>query len=136
MSILQQTGFLNREELHNADLEAIQKADRDRENKNENKNASASADTTSSGIGFFKIGRWVWDHNPEVYARENYTACLAHLIEGEGEGDGPGNGSGKLFKNTNVPPGHVYRPWSLESETKRMQAGIKSDLKRNGDWSV
>ena len=106
VSILQQTGFLNREELHNADIAAIKE------------------DTANANIGFFKIGRWVWNHNPEAYARDNYEACLAHLVEG------------KPFRNTNVPPGHVYRPWTLESEKKRMEAGIKSDLKQNGDWSV
>jgi hypothetical protein len=95
---LQQTGFLNREELHNADIAAI---------KENSENAN---------IGFFKIGRWVWNHNPEVYARDNYE--------------------GKPFKNTNVPPGNVYRPWTLGSEKKRMQAGIKSNLKQNGDWNV
>jgi hypothetical protein len=59
-----------------------------------------------------------------TYARENYAACLAHLEEG------------KPFANTNVPPGHVYKPWNLESESQRMQAKIKSDLKQNGDWSA
>ncbi len=106
VSILQQTGFLNREELHNADIAAIQAGRKDVD------------------IGFFRIGRWVWNHNPETYARDNYAACLAHLAEGT------------PFKNTNVPPGHVYQPWSLESESKRMQAGVKSNLKQNGDWSA
>ncbi|PVH96301.1 FAD/NAD(P)-binding domain-containing protein, partial [Periconia macrospinosa] len=106
VSILQQTGFLNREELHSVDLDTIKDAP---------KNAS---------IGFFKIGRWVWNHNPEFYAMENYESCRTHIFEGK-----LGN-----FKNTNIPPGHVYQPWSLESEAKRMQAGISSNLKQNGDW--
>ena len=106
MSILQQTGFLNREELHNVNIAAI------------------TENSQVADVGFFKIGRWVWDHNPEEYARDNYGTCLAHLI------------AGKPFKNTNVPPGHVYQPWNLESEKKRMQAGIKSNLKQNGDWSA
>ncbi|KIW21072.1 hypothetical protein PV08_01651 [Exophiala spinifera] len=106
VSILQQTGFLNREELHNADIAAIK------------------ADRRKADIGFFRIGRWVWNHDPEKYARDNYAACLAHLTEG------------KPFRNTNIPLGHVYQPWSLDSENKRMQAGIKSNLKKNGDWSA
>ena len=93
---------MNREELHNVDL-AKMKDDPD--------------------IGFFKGGKWIWNHNAEDYARENYYACLANLQER------------KPFKNTNIPPGHVYKPWTLESEYARMRAGIKSDLKQNGDWS-
>ena len=103
---MQQTGFLNREELHNADIAAI------------------SENSEKATIGFFKIGRWTWNHNPEVYARDNYEACLAHLVDGT------------PFHNTNVPPGHVYQPWNLKSEKDRMQAGIKSNLKQNGDWSA
>lgn len=106
MSILQQTGFLNREELHNVEPASIQ------------------ANSKVSDVGFFKIGKWVWNHNPEQYAQENYEPCLAHL------------NLGQPFKNTNVPPGHIYQPWTLESEKKRMQAGIKSGLKQNGDWSA
>ena len=106
MSILQQTGFLNREELHHANIAAI------------------TEDTKNADIGFFKIGRWVWNHNPEIYARENYQACLSSMT------------GGTPFKNTNIPPGYIYKPWNLDSETKRMMAGIKSNLKQNGDWSV
>lgn len=105
VSVIQQTGFLNREELHNANIEAM---------KQDEKNRT---------IGFFRIGRWIWNHDPEAYVRDNYVACLAHLVDG------------KPFQNTNLPPGHVYRPWTLESEKRREMAGIKSDLKQNGDWS-
>ncbi|QKX61991.1 uncharacterized protein TRUGW13939_09147 [Talaromyces rugulosus] len=107
-SILQQTGFTNREELHYANLDEI------------------ARNPEISDIGFFKIGRWVWAHKPEAYAIENYQKCLDYLQT---------NGSSE-FRNTNVPPGHVYRPWSMESEHARMTAGIRSDLKSNGDWSV
>ena len=105
VSILQRTGFINRDELHNVDIAAV------------------AADKKNAKVGFFTIGAWVWNHNPEAYARDNYAACLAHLKEGA------------PFSNTNLPPGHVYEPWNLESETKRMKAGIKSNLKQNGDWS-
>jgi hypothetical protein len=104
VSILQQTGFINREELHNTDTAAV------------------TGNREEANIGFFKIGRWVWNHNPEHYAHDNYDQCLAHLE------------TGAPFHNTNLPPGHVYQPWSLSSETKRMRAGIKSTLKENGDW--
>ncbi|KAF7192510.1 FAD-dependent monooxygenase fsr3 [Pseudocercospora fuligena] len=104
VSVLQQTGFVNRDELHHSNLKAM---------------AEGPAD---AHIGFFKIGRWVWDHNAEEYAKENFEACLEHVRDG------------KPFENTNLPPGHKYQPWSLESETKRMEAGERSTLKENGDW--
>ena len=106
VSILQRTGFINREELHTVDTSAI------------------ASDSKNATPGFFKIGRWVWAHDPGRYARDNYDAYLAHLEKGA------------PFRNTNLPPGHVYEPWSLESETERMKAGRKSTLKQNGDWSA
>lgn len=105
-SILQQTGFLNREELHTADIKELQQ------------------DPTHAKIGFFKLGRWIWAHDAEKYARENYAQCLASLK------------AGKPFENTNLPPGHVYQEWSLQSEKERMAAGIRSNLKQNGYWGV
>ncbi len=103
---MQQTGFLNREELHTADIGAVEK------------------NPEGANIGFFKIGRWVWAHNPERYAKEKYRDCLASIKEG------------KPFKNTNLPPGHVYKAWSLDSEKKRMAAGVRSSLKSNGYWGI
>lgn len=107
-SILQQTGVVNREELHFADTEYSRQEDEKKE----------------FDVGFFRMGRWVWSHNPETYARDNYEACLASITEGA------------VFTNTNLPPGHVYEPWTLASEMKRAESGIKSSLKQNGDWSA
>lgn len=73
---------------------------------------------------FSKSGRWVWSHDAERYANKNYHACLKHLQ------------TGALFENTNLPPGHIYKPWSLQLELSRIKAGVPSDLKRNGDWSA
>lgn len=103
VSVLQQTGFVNREELHHADIEAI-------------------AQHPTSAVGFFKIGRWVWGHDAEVYATENYYACSRAIQEG------------LEFQNTNLPPGHLYHDWNMASENQRMMAGVHSDLKNNGDW--
>ena len=105
MSILQQTGFLNREELHSVDLAALE------------------ADPSLTP-GFFKIGRWVWGHDPQAYAAMNYAACLDHLRED------------KPFSNTNLPPGHKYTPWTVASEMKRIADGIPSTLKSNGYWGL
>jgi hypothetical protein len=106
VSILQQTGFLNREELHTADIAKIEQ------------------DPSQAKIGFFKQGRWIWAHDAEKYAFEKYVDCLTNLQEGV------------PFANTNIPPGHVYQPWSLESEKERMRAGIRSKLKQNGYWGT
>lgn len=108
-SILQQAGFLNREELHSVDIEAF---------------AKNPTDPRFANVGFFKLGRWVWDHDPERYATDNYEAVLGSLKKGE------------PFENTNVPPGHKYEPWTLESEMARMAAGIPSKLKQNGYWGT
>ncbi len=105
-SVLQQMGFLNREELHAADIAAIQK------------------DPDNANIGFFKLGRWIWAHDAEAYAQDNFAGCLESLKVGT------------LFENTNHPPGHNYQSWSLESEKKRMVAGIRSKLKENGYWGL
>ncbi|VUC27376.1 unnamed protein product [Clonostachys rosea] len=99
VNILQLLGFVNREELHNADVEAIM------------------ADKTKAKIGYFTLGSWSWNHDPEA-------KCLAHLTDG------------KPFQYTNVPPGHAYQPWTLESENKRLKDGAKSDLKSNGYWGM
>ena len=104
--MLQLTGFVNRDELHNADLDSLEEI----------------SDTAE--VGFFKIGKWVWAHDPEHYATENYEACLAHLKDG------------KAFGNTNLPPGHVYQPWSLQCENERMAKGVRSGLKNNGYWGM
>ncbi|QIW99808.1 hypothetical protein AMS68_005326 [Peltaster fructicola] len=105
-SILQQAGFNNRDELHHADLEAISKS------------------RELSDIGFFKQGGWSWKHRPETYATQNYDQCLSHLRDGA------------AFVNTNLPPGHLYQPWSMESEDERMASKTASDLKKNGYWGV
>lgn len=104
-TILQQAGFVNREELHANDLSAIAK------------DGGGKIET-----GFFKMGAWVWKHDPERYAWEYYSACLSHLREGT------------PFVNTNLPPGHVFRPWTMKGEMERMRRGQKSGLKGNGYW--
>lgn len=95
---------MNVDELHRANLDALEDAPEDFD------------------VGFYKIGAWVWAHDAEVYAQENYEDCLAALR------------THKEFVNTNLPPGHKYQPWSLESEKKRMMSGIRSGLKENGYW--
>ncbi|KAB8201033.1 hypothetical protein BDV34DRAFT_229750 [Aspergillus parasiticus] len=70
-------------------------------------------------------GKWIWSHNPEHYATTNFyraRSCLENAT---------------VFENTNLPPGYVWTPWTIEEEMAKEKAGIFSqDLKTNGYWGV
>jgi 2-polyprenyl-6-methoxyphenol hydroxylase-like FAD-dependent oxidoreductase len=66
------------------------------------------------------LGRWIVEHDPEQYAYENYQQALKHLMEGA------------PFQNTNTPPGHVYRPWKIDSLLAAQERGEQTVL--DGDW--
>lgn len=57
------------------------------------------------------IGRWLSEHDPEQYVYANWQACLNHMT------------SGAPFKNTNLPPGYEYEPWTMEGLMKMSQNG-------------
>ncbi|KAK2612041.1 hypothetical protein QQS21_002006 [Conoideocrella luteorostrata] len=105
-SILQKTGFINREEIQHLDVAAIERGE------------------GTGDLAHSKQGKWAWGHNAELYARDNFQKCLNHMKEGT------------AFEATNIPPGHVFEPWNLQSELDRMASGRKSSLKQNGDWSA
>lgn len=48
------------------------------------------------------LGAWLWKHDPEQYAIDNYDKALAHLQDGT------------TFHNTNVPRGYVHTPWTID----------------------
>jgi hypothetical protein len=104
-SILQEAGFLNREELHTY-LQSVE------------------AGAQNAYPGFFKLGRWTWGHNAELYATQSYHAALAHLRDGA------------PFANTNLPPGHRYEPWTLDKVMAQIRSGVPSKLKENGYWGL
>jgi hypothetical protein len=54
---------------------------------------------------------WLFGGDSEKYARDNYDAVVSHVKKGT------------PFQSTNVPEGHVYEPWTIESmlERERMQ---------------
>ena len=106
---MQQAGVLNREELHSVNIEAL---------------AQHPNDPLYTDVGFFKLGRWVWGHDAERYATDNYAAALEHLRDGT------------EFENTNIPPGHKYQPWTLMTEMARIKSGVPSKLKENGYWGM
>lgn len=67
-----------------------------------------------------KYGRWIWSHDAEAYAYANYKKALDHLI------------NGTPFENTNVPPGYVYKPWTIEELEVQKNKGR---IELQGDWS-
>ncbi|KAJ8131845.1 hypothetical protein O1611_g1781 [Lasiodiplodia mahajangana] len=104
VSVIQQIGLVTRHALHHIDMSLL----------DEGKNPFE---------GVFYLGRWIWQHKPEDYAREQFTAALEHLQ------------TGAPFENTNLPRGHVYKDWNVENELKKQAAGVPSQLMSNGDWS-
>ncbi|KAJ8107874.1 hypothetical protein ONZ43_g6597 [Nemania bipapillata] len=104
VSVIQQVGIVTRHTLHHIDMSLLD------EGKNPFENV-------------FHLGRWIWQHKPEDYAREQFAAALDHLQ------------TGAPFENTNLPNGHVYADWDVESELKKQAEGVPSQLMSNGDWS-
>lgn len=85
----------------------------------EMRNRSANANISQTKpIGI--LGSWIWKHDPEQYAIENYEKALAHLE------------TGSEFRNTNIPPGHVCRPWTIDEVLKAKEAG--KEIVLDGDW--
>lgn len=103
MSTLQRYGFANRQILHFADVDEMEK---------------------NPGDFKFNLGRWIWEHDPAKYARDNFSKALKVIVYG-GE-----------FENTNLPLGHKYVPWTVESELEREKQGLRSTLYDTGDWDA
>ncbi|KAI0873009.1 FAD/NAD(P)-binding domain-containing protein [Hypoxylon argillaceum] len=104
VSVIQQVGIVNRYAIHHIDMSLVD------EGKNPFENV-------------FHLGRWIWQHEPEDYARERFAAALDHLQ------------TGAPFENTNLPKGHVFEDWDVETELEKQAAGVPSQLMSNGDWS-
>ncbi|GKT46764.1 FAD-dependent monooxygenase fsr3 [Colletotrichum spaethianum] len=106
VSILQRVGFSNRREMH-------QKGGFEEIVKNETDGGSMA------------LGKWVWTHNAEKYATENFAKarqCMETSTE---------------FQHTNIPKGFKWEDWSMKQELEKEQRGISTpDLKLNGDWSI
>ncbi|CAJ2505209.1 Uu.00g126030.m01.CDS01 [Anthostomella pinea] len=66
------------------------------------------------------IGRWILEHDPEQYVVDNYEKALECLRDG-GE-----------WENTNIPPGLVYRPWTIDGLLEAQAKGEPTVL--DGDW--
>lgn len=68
-----------------------------------------------------EYGRWIWAHNAERYAYDNYGKALTSLVDGT------------PFENTNLPPGYRYKPWSLHELYDRIDRG--EEVSFEGEWS-
>lgn len=70
-----------------------------------------------------RFPKWLFQHDPEAYVYEKYGQAFAHLV------------SGAEFQNTNFPPGHKFRQWTIEEIHEAVQAGKSVVDFLDGDWS-
>ncbi|KAI1857553.1 uncharacterized protein JN550_013186 [Neoarthrinium moseri] len=75
-------------------------------------------------LRFYTKGKWLWTHNAERYATDNFYRAKDHLE------------IGTPFSNTNLPPGHKPESWTLTEQMEKEKAGLVEDLTSNGDWSL
>ncbi|RAK95030.1 FAD-dependent oxidoreductase [Aspergillus ibericus CBS 121593] len=66
------------------------------------------------------MAEWIWNHNPEEYAEENYNKVLDHLQ------------LGTPFQDTNIPRGHIYRDWTIDEILCQQERGEEVEL--DGEW--
>jgi len=70
--------------------------------------------------------KWIWSHDPELYAKENYEKARASIRNGvrfdEDESFRP-----------NYPLGYKFEPWSIEQIMEDKKTGRETNLGA-GDW--
>jgi 2-polyprenyl-6-methoxyphenol hydroxylase-like FAD-dependent oxidoreductase len=91
----------------------------------ENDQRFHKADFSSGPIDLSKVQarvpKWIFTHDPEQYAIDNYANAAASVMKGRG------------FANTNIPAGHVPSLWTME-EVLALEAEGKT-VELSGDWS-
>ncbi|KAF1349192.1 hypothetical protein BDV97DRAFT_297389 [Delphinella strobiligena] len=70
-----------------------------------------------------RFPKWLFQHDPEAYAYEKYGQAFAHLV------------SGASYQNTNLPPGHHFKPWTIEEIHRNARDGLKIGDLLDGDWT-
>jgi hypothetical protein len=70
-----------------------------------------------------KYGKWIWSHDAEQYAAENFGALRKHLEEQRED----------EWENTNLPPGFKYAPWTIGELEEANREGRTIVLE--GRWS-
>ncbi|KAF1981675.1 FAD/NAD(P)-binding domain-containing protein [Aulographum hederae CBS 113979] len=73
-----------------------------------------------------KLPRWVWSHDPEQYAYENYDKCAESMKKGI-----PFDEDTSIPPN--YPPGYKYEPWNIETIMEDMRKGKPIEL-GSGNW--
>ncbi|TDZ36116.1 FAD-dependent monooxygenase fsr3 [Colletotrichum spinosum] len=68
-----------------------------------------------------QVDEWVSRHNPEQYAYDSYDECASHILRGT------------PFQNTNSPPGHTFKPWTVAELLAYADRGER--IVDDGDWS-
>nr|POE70869.1 fad-dependent monooxygenase mdpd [Quercus suber] len=70
-----------------------------------------------------RFPKWVFRHDPEAYVYENFAKAREHVLVGT------------EFKNTNIPPGFSFKPWTIEEIHEDVLAGKRINDFLQGDWS-
>lgn len=74
-----------------------------------------------------RLPKWVFSHDPEIYAYENYVQSAKSM-----------NAGIPFDKDTsippNYPPGYSYEPWNIEQIMEDKKHGKDTELGA-GDWS-
>jgi len=73
------------------------------------------------------LPRWVWQHDPEVFAQENYGKAILSI-----KNDVPWQSDESIPPN--YPPGYMFEPWSIEQIIEDKKRGRETVL-GTGDWA-
>ncbi|CAJ2503414.1 Uu.00g108080.m01.CDS01 [Anthostomella pinea] len=73
-----------------------------------------------------RLPKWIWEHDAEVYAYENYKMCVGAMRKGVGLEDT------KEIK-PNYPKGYKFAPWSIDDIMQQVKKGKEIDL-GPGEW--
>ncbi|ETI19889.1 hypothetical protein G647_08904 [Cladophialophora carrionii CBS 160.54] len=73
-----------------------------------------------------RFPKWLFHHDPEEYVYEKYGQAFAHVVLGREK---------NRFQNTNLPPGHLFKPWTIEEVREDARKGKRIEDFLDGDWS-
>ena len=72
-----------------------------------------------------RFPRWIYQHDPEAYAYEKFGLAFHHVV----------SGGVVEFQNTNFPPGHKFRKWTIEEVKAEIKEGKRVEALLDGDWT-